>query len=72
MQEKADKIKRGEKIEERKAFTRWNDTLPLTVHLVPHSHQDLGWVKTMDEYFSGSNHFSQNAAVRDTLDTVVE
>ena len=26
----------------------------------------------MDEYFSGTNHYTQQAAVRDTLDTVVE
>ena len=25
----------------------------LTVHLVPHTHLRLGWLKTIDEYFLG-------------------
>ena len=27
----------------------------LNVHLVPHSHEDLGWLKTVDQYFTGAN-----------------
>ena len=27
----------------------------ITVHLVPHSHQDVGWLKTADQYYYGSN-----------------
>ena len=23
----------------------------MTVHIVPHSHDDVGWLKTVDEYF---------------------
>jgi hypothetical protein len=26
-----------------------------TVHIVPHSHDDVGWRKTLDEYFDGAN-----------------
>ena len=26
----------------------------LYVHLIPHSHDDVGWLKTVDEYFSGT------------------
>jgi lysosomal alpha-mannosidase len=27
---------------------------PLTVHIVPHSHDDAGWLWTMEEYFQGT------------------
>jgi len=31
----------------------------LTVHLVPHSHDDVGWLKTVDQYYLGSNNSIQ-------------
>ena len=43
----------------------------LQVHLVPHTHDDVGWLKTVDEYFYGANKTIQDAAVQYILDTVV-
>ncbi|KAF8754033.1 hypothetical protein HU200_011530 [Digitaria exilis] len=44
----------------------------LNVHLVPHSHDDVGWLKTVDQYFVGSNNSIQGACVLNTLDSVVD
>jgi alpha-mannosidase len=43
----------------------------LNVHLVPHTHDDVGWLKTVDQYFIGSNNSIQVAAVQYVLDSVV-
>ncbi|KAF5762439.1 putative alpha-mannosidase [Helianthus annuus] len=43
----------------------------LNVHLVPHSHDDVGWLKTIDQYFIGSNNSIQVACVENVLDSVV-
>ena len=44
----------------------------LTVHLVPHTHDDVGWLKTVDQYYSGANNTIQQADVRQILDTVTD
>ena len=45
----------------------YNDTAEnsphLYVHLCPHSHDDVGWLKTVDEYFTGSAQNIQHAEV---------
>lgn len=43
----------------------------LTVHVVPHTHDDVGWLKTVDEYYTGQNNSIQYAYVKLVLDTVV-
>ena len=43
----------------------------LTVHLIPHSHDDVGWLKTVDDYFYGANMSIAFAAVQFTYDTIV-
>ena len=32
------------------------DPEKLYVHLVPHTHDDVGWLKTVDEYYYGGGH----------------
>lgn len=43
----------------------------LYVHLIPHSHDDVGWLKTPDEYFTGSAQDIQTANVQNIIDTYV-
>ncbi|KAL0281361.1 UNVERIFIED_CONTAM: hypothetical protein PYX00_002368 [Menopon gallinae] len=43
----------------------------LNVHLVPHTHDDVGWLKTVDQYYYGSLSRVQNAGVQYILDSVV-
>lgn len=43
----------------------------LNVHLVAHSHDDVGWLKTVDQYYVGSNNTIQGACVENVLDSVV-
>ena len=44
----------------------------LNVHLVPHSHDDVGWLKSIDEYFIGSKNDIARACVSCILDSVVD
>ena len=43
----------------------------LTVHLVCHTHDDVGWLKTVDQYYMGANNSIQHAGVQYILDSVV-
>jgi hypothetical protein len=36
----------------------------LTIHLVAHSHDDVGWLKTVDQYYMGANDTIQVAGVQ--------
>ena len=42
----------------------------VNVHLVPHSHDDVGWLKTVDEYYYGAEPTIQRAGVRKILNSV--
>ncbi|KAL5063661.1 hypothetical protein RYX36_025398 [Vicia faba] len=58
------------------AYTKYNTGATvvegkLNVHLVPHSHDDVGWLKTVDQYYVGSNNTIQGACVENVLDSVV-
>lgn len=56
------------KVERAKA----SDPEHLYVHLIAHSHDDVGWLKTVDEYFTGSSPDLAVASVDEIISTVVE
>ena len=56
-----------------------SDPDKLNVHIVAHSHDDVGWLKTVDQYYEGSNRKgwngweeNQRAGVQYIIDTVVQ
>ena len=44
----------------------------INVHLVPHSHDDVGWRKTVEEYYTGSTRGIGNGCVSCIINTVTE
>ncbi|CAG2107571.1 unnamed protein product [Medioppia subpectinata] len=44
----------------------------LNVHLIPHTHDDVGWLKTVDQYFYGSKTNIQKAGVQYIIDSIVD
>ncbi len=44
----------------------------INVHLVPHTHDDVGWLKTLDQYYIGSKQDIYKAGVQYILDTVTD
>lgn len=43
----------------------------LNVHLLPHTHDDVGWLKTVDQYYYGIMSDVQHASVQYILDSVI-
>ncbi|KAJ6334115.1 hypothetical protein OIU78_011091 [Salix suchowensis] len=43
----------------------------INVHLVPHSHDDVGWLKTVDQYYFGGNNSIRGACVQNVIDSVM-
>ncbi|XP_069914917.1 lysosomal alpha-mannosidase isoform X3 [Oryctolagus cuniculus] len=43
----------------------------LNVHLLPHTHDDVGWIKTVDQYYYGVRNVLHHGAVKNILDSVI-
>ncbi|XP_029158276.1 lysosomal alpha-mannosidase isoform X1 [Nylanderia fulva] len=48
------------------------DPSKLNIHLVSHTHDDVGWLKTVDQYYYGSRSKIQLAGVQYILDSVIK
>ncbi|XP_060520800.1 lysosomal alpha-mannosidase-like [Cylas formicarius] len=44
----------------------------INIHLVPHSHDDVGWLKTVDQYYYGARNEIYKAGVQFIYDTVLD
>jgi hypothetical protein len=44
----------------------------LNIHVVPHSHDDVGWLKTIDQYYYGLNNTIQDVSVQNILTSVIQ
>lgn len=43
----------------------------MNVHIVPHTHDDVGWLKTVDQYYYGSKRSINKFCVQSILDSVI-
>ncbi|KAJ8940812.1 hypothetical protein NQ314_010570 [Rhamnusium bicolor] len=48
------------------------DSNKINVHLIPHSHDDVGWLKTVEEYYYGRNDSIQNVGVQYIFESVLQ
>ena len=42
----------------------------INVHVIPHTHDDVGWLKTPDQYFTGDRNDIQRAGVQYIIDGI--
>ena len=56
---------------EKDIHERFNQDQTLYVHLAPHTHDDVGWVKTIDQYFSGTNEEVFQGSVKNIIEGVI-
>jgi len=59
-------------MEKHSSHTNLEDINNLTVHVMCHTHDDIGWLKTVDLYYYGGNNNVQWAGVQYTIDTVID
>jgi hypothetical protein len=68
-----DKYLKGAKKEPIVLNKRKVQDVPLTVHIIPHTHDDVGWRKTPEEYFNGARPLEdERSSVALILDTMVD
>ena len=48
-----------------------NNNQVLNIHIVPHTHDDVGWLKTVEQCFFGYNQSLGKSSVQSILDSVV-
>lgn len=65
------KMKKNGPAPAQKQKTRPKMDQRITVHLVPHTHDDVGWVKSIDEYYTGFEGSRSHARVEQILDQVM-